>query len=270
MSRNLSYERVLKMIISSSVIGALSLAAILTFFAPIVILIVLCVKHTISPRPMWFGVLAFFLSQICIRLPILGALGKQSWFLTFAKQNLTAYIIMLAFTAALFEETARFIGARFCLKPAERRFRDAVAFGLGHGFCECILIAGLTEVSNLFACISLNGGGLSASNAAGVQVVATLAKLSAPMILIAIWERAAAVIFHLAATIFVFRGVREKKAVWYLVALAVHTVSDSVPSLVAGSNMILLEVISTVIAVPFLIIAVKMRPKFQEDHPIAV
>ena len=75
------------MLISSTIIGSLALAAVLTFLAPIIILIVLCAKRMISPKPMWFGVLAFFISQICLRLPILSVLKKQSWFLTFAKQR---------------------------------------------------------------------------------------------------------------------------------------------------------------------------------------
>lgn len=87
------------MLISSTIIGSLALAAVLTFLAPIIILIVLCAKRMISPKPMWFGVLAFFLSQICLRLPILSVLKKQSWFLTFAKQNTIVYIVAIAFTA---------------------------------------------------------------------------------------------------------------------------------------------------------------------------
>ena len=256
------------MMISSSVIGSLALAVILTFLAPIVVLIVLCVKRIISPKPMWFGALAFFVSQICLRLPVLSVLRKQGWFLTFARQNTIVYILALAFTAGLFEETARFIGARFCLKPTERRYRDAVAFGLGHGFCECVLIVGLTEISNLIACISLNSGALSLSGAAGTQTAAALAKITAPLVLMAIWERVSAVLFHLAATIFVFRGVRENKIGWYFLALAAHTVSDSVPSLIAGSNALLLESISFVISLLFVIYAVRMKPKFSEVRPL--
>ena len=256
------------MLISSTIIGSLALAAVLTFLAPIIILIVLCAKRMISPKPMWFGVLAFFISQICLRLPILNVLGKQNWFLTFAKQNTIAYIIVIAFTAGLFEETARFIGARFCLKPPERRYRDAVAFGLGHGFCECVLIVGLTEVSNLINCIALNSGALNPSSAAGAQFAAAMARVSAPLVLMAIWERVSTLMFHLAATIFVFRGVREKKIGWYLFALAAHTVTDSVPTLLAGSNAVLMEIILFAIGLLLLIFAVRMKPNFQEARPL--
>lgn len=250
--------------ISSAIIGSLAVAAVLTFLAPIIILIVLCAKRVISTKPMWFGVLAFFVSQICLRLPILSLLKNQSWFLTFSKQNAIVYIVAIAFTAGLFEETARFIGARFCLKPAERRYCDAVAFGLGHGFCECVLIVGLTEVSNLINCIALNSGALSTSSAVGAQVATTMAGISAPLVLMAIWERISTVMFHLAATIFVFRGVREKKIGWYLFALAAHTVADSVPTLLASSNVVLSEIITFAIGLLLMIFAVRMKPKFQE------
>ena len=259
------------MIISSSVIGALVLAVILTFLAPIIILIVLNKKNIISPKPMWFGVLAFFISQICLRIPILSVLAKQNWYVTFAQQDRTAYILLAAFTAGLFEETARFIGARFCLKPSERRYRDAVAFGLGHGFCECVLLVGLAaEVTNLVNCLLLNSGAVNLSNPTGAQLAAVLTKqLSVPAILMAIWERVGTVIFHLSATIFVFRGVQEKKIGWYFVALAAHTVVDSVPTLIAGSNMLLNDSIIFAISLVLLVFAVRMKPKFEEVRPLA-
>lgn len=253
------------MTVPSVTVCSLALAAALTFLAPVILLIVLCVKRIIAPKPMWFGVLAFFVSQICLRLPILSALGKQSWFLAFAKQNTTVYLIALAFTAGLFEETARYAGARFCLKPAERGYRDAVAFGLGHGFCECILIVGLTEVSNLATCLLLNSGALSPSGTAGAPIAAAMAKLTAPLILMAVWERVSTVMFHLAATVLVFRGVRDHQIGWYFLALAAHTVVDSVPSLIAGSNMLLLESVSFLISLLLLIFAVRMKPRFQQS-----
>lgn len=258
------------MIISSSVIGALVLAVILTFLAPIIILIVLNKKHIISQKPMWFGVLAFFISQICLRLPILSVFAKQSWYVTFTQQNRTVYILLTAFTAGLFEETARFIGARFCLKPSERKYRDAVAFGLGHGFCECVLLIGLVgEVSNLVNCLLLNSGAVNLSSPTGIQLAVLTKQLTVPGILMAIWERVGTVIFHLSATIFVFRGVREKKIGWYFLALAAHTVADSVPTLVSGSNMLLLESISFAFSLVLLIFAIRMKPKFEEARPLA-
>lgn len=255
--------------IPSSTVGMLALAAVLTFLAPIVVLAVLCVRRVIAPKPMWFGVLAFFVSQVCLRLPILSALAKQSRVQAFASQNKVVYALIVAFSAGLFEETARYFGARFCLKPAERRYRDAAAFGLGHGFCECVLIVGLGELSNLAACAALNSGALSAATPAGAQAAAALAKVTAPLVLMAVWERVSTVMFHFAATVFVFRSVRERKLGWYLLALAAHTVTDFFPALIPASSALLTELLLFAVSLLLLFLAVRMKPKFRDARPIA-
>lgn len=257
------------MTISSSVIGMLIFASFATLILPIVILLVLCLKHKISQKPMWFGVLAFFISQICIRLPILSVLRTQSWFSAFAKQNATVYLILLAFTAGLFEETARYIGARFCLKQKQREYRDAIGFGLGHGFCECILIVGMTEISNLTACIMVNSGMLTSSTAVGKQTITALLSITVPAVFMAVWERVSTVLFHVFQTVLIFRGVREGKIGWYFLALATHTVVDSVPFLLAGSNSWLYEFILFAVAILCLIYILKVKPKFQQFESAA-
>lgn len=253
------------MIISAPIIGTLIFATIATLILPIVILLVLCLRHKISQKPMWFGVLAFFVSQACLRLPLLSVLRTQSWFIAFSKQNTIFYVILLAFTAGLFEETARYIGARFCLKK-EREYRDAIGFGLGHGFCECILVVGLTEFSNLTTCLMINSGVLTASTAVGKQTINVLLTITTSVLLMAVWERISTVFFHVFATVLIFRGVREGKIYWYLLALAAHTIVDSVPILVAGSNLPLYESIIFAAGVLGLIYVLKAKPKFQNSE----
>lgn len=257
------------MTISSSVIGMLIFASLATLVLPVVILLVLCFKHKISPKPMWFGVLAFFVSQICLRLPILSVLKTQAWFISFAKHDTTVYIFLLAFTAGLFEETARYVGAKFCLKK-EHAYRDAIGFGLGHGFCECILIVGLTEISNLTACLMVNTGALTASTAAGKQTINVLLSLTITALFMAVWERVSTVLFHVFETVLIFRGVRESKIRWYFLALAAHTIVDSVPMLAARSNPWLYESIIFAVGILGLVYVLKVKPKFQNMEPAAV
>ncbi|MGC7323224.1 hypothetical protein RBA16_27410, partial [Mycobacteroides abscessus subsp. massiliense] len=64
----------------------------------------------------------------------------------------------------------------------------------------------------------------------------------------------------------IFRAVREGKIYWYLLALAAHTIIDSVPILVAGSNLLLYESIIFVAGVLGLIYVLKAKPKFQNPE----
>lgn len=255
--------------VSSSVIFAFAFAAVCTVVVPVVLLLVLCVKHKISQKPMWIGAAAFFVSQICLRLPILSVLGGQGWFREFAKNDFILYVVSLAFTAGLFEEGARYVGARFLLKN-QREFRDAVAFGLGHGLCEAVTIVGLAEVSNLVFCLTLNGGSLAALSGPTKAAADAILAVAPSTIYWAVWERVFTVMFHVFATVLVFRAVRERKIRYWFFALAAHTLTDFVtPLLTKYGNNLLTEGAVFLFGTVGLWLALRMRPAFRQTAPDA-
>ncbi|WP_411675934.1 YhfC family intramembrane metalloprotease [Caproicibacter sp.] len=252
--------------ISLSVLLAFAFAAVCTLIVPAILLFVLCLKRKISQKPMWIGAAAFFVSQICLRLPILSALGKQGWFQAFAKNNFIPYVIALAFTAGLFEEGARYLGARYLLKK-QRAFRDAVAFGLGHGLCETVLLVGLTEVSNLIFCLMLNNGTLPASAPALKPAADALLAVAPYTAYMAVWERIFTVLFHVFASVLVFLGVREGKFRFWLYALAAHTLTDSViPLLMKYGTAWAGEFAVGIVGAAGLWLVFQMRPAFQKKE----
>ena len=89
---------------------AFGISSFFTLLFPIILMIVLVAKQKIAPRPLLIGMLAFFVSQILLRVPILNVLSTQSWFLSFAQQQMILYLVLLSSTAGLFEESARLIG----------------------------------------------------------------------------------------------------------------------------------------------------------------
>lgn len=216
--------------VSAPVIAGLFVSTAALLIAPIVLVLVLCLRKKISPKPMFLGFAAFFVSQICLRLPILQALGKVSWYQAFAHQTVL-YAVTICFTAGLFEESARYLCARFFLKR-QRAFRDAIGFGLGHGFCEVILIAGLTELNLLIYAEMLNSGVLHSlastlPEGSYQKLVTQLLALTPVTPYVAIWERFSAVLFHLFATVLIFRGINTGKVRYYFFAIAAHTLTDS-------------------------------------------
>ena len=72
---------------------AFGISSFFTLLFPIILMIVLVAKQKIAPRPLLIGMLAFFVSQILLRIPILNVLSMQSWFLSFAQQQMILYYL---------------------------------------------------------------------------------------------------------------------------------------------------------------------------------
>jgi len=210
--------------ISSSVFFAFILASVFTLIVPVAILVFLGVKKKIAGLPLLVGALAFFISQIVLRLPLMSVLSGQLWYRAFAA-NLIPYVLVLSLSAGLFEESARLGGALLLKK--HRSFKDVLSFGLGHAFCEVILLVGFTHISNIVLCVIANGanGALAATLPAGIleTAAAQLAAVAPAHIYLGIVERFSATLLHLFATVLVFKGVLEKKWYFYALAVAAHT-----------------------------------------------
>jgi uncharacterized membrane protein YhfC len=220
------------MTVSNSTILAYAIGAFATTLLPILILVVLGIRKKLSVKPMFIGVLAFFVSQVVLRLPILSVLGMQPWFKSFATDHYVLYVALIGgLTAGLFEETARYLGTKFILKN-QRGYRDAISFGLGHGFCEAIIITGLTFINYLVYCIMINGGTFDSIAKAmpgdtAQQLIFVLTATTAGSIYIGILERVFAVTFHVFATVLIFKGIKTNKIGYYFLAVLAHTILNS-------------------------------------------
>lgn len=222
--------------VSQEVVVSFCVALLMTTLAPVALLIVLGARRKLTAAPLFLGAAAFFVSQMLLRMPILSALSTQKWFQGFAA-NTIPYVLVLSLSAGLFEESARLGGA--LLLKRHRTFRDAVSFGLGHGICEVILLAGMTHLNNVLFCLVINSG--SAQALAGVLPAGTLEQVTAQLMAVTpaavywgILERVSAVLFHLFATVLVFEGVVRRKAGYYLLAVGAHTLFNVAGVLLAG------------------------------------
>lgn len=214
------------MTVSIPLILAFALGLLLTLVLPVVLLIVLGFRKKIAVRPLLLGFLSFFLSQIVLRINLLHLLAAAPWYQTTIAANALLQVLFLSVTAGLFEESARLAGAKILKRVA---FRDAVSFGLGHGFCEMILLVGLGHLSNLIVSVTMGlpviGDyfieHLPADQYA--QLMAAFGSATVSGVLLGILERLSAVLFHLFATVLVFRGVVKGQSLRYLLlAIAAH------------------------------------------------
>jgi uncharacterized membrane protein YhfC len=99
--------------VSFGVILGLSISLIVCIALPLVPFIIMQAKKLRISRAFLFGVLAFFISQIVLRIPLLQLIGQTFWFQTLA-MNPVPYGLFLGITAGLFEEFARFVACGCC------------------------------------------------------------------------------------------------------------------------------------------------------------
>lgn len=222
----------------------LIVSIVVCFALPIVSFWVMQKKKLKIGRAFFTGVLAFSVSQVLIRIPLLNVLG-QTTFMQQLSQNIVPYGLLLAFTAGLFEEVARFLFCKLMLKK-NRRYADAVAFGFGHGGIEAILLVGFTLISSLVLYIAMNNGTLTAlvGEATAAAVAEQLGALTPIDSLLGGVERIFAVMMHIAFSIMVFTGfVRNQPGKYLVLAILTHTVVDAVvvivPSFIPMSSLAL-------------------------------
>lgn len=258
--------------ISSGVTVALWIGIAAVIIAPITASIVLLVKRRIHPASFFCGFGAFAVSQFILRMPLLSLLSLQPWYAKFAAG--TAGLIALALSAGLFEETARLICAK-CILKNHRRKNDVIGFGLGHGFCEAILLVGLSYASYLMLIPFINSGSFEKMIAGTVPdeqvklIMTTFEQLSASTIILGIIERVSAVMFHITATTLIFTGVRRKKsALFWLYAVLAHTFFNLIAVLIP--NIYIAEAVLLILGIAGIYLTIRLTDSYHKEDAAAV
>jgi uncharacterized membrane protein YhfC len=132
------------------------------------------------------------------------------------------YAVYGAFAAGIFEETGRFIGFKFLLRGRER-WEDGVAYGIGHGGIESLLIGGAAAAQNLYLSLMMRAGSLPE---AFEQFRSALADTAPYLFLISGVERMFAMALQVALSLLVLYGVREKKFRYIIYAVLIHAAVD--------------------------------------------
>ena len=267
--------------VSGLSIVAMIVTLLICMVVPFLAVIIYAAKN--KGKGVWIawlvGAAGFFIMQIIIRTPILSLLSLSPGFVKFANDYYVVYILILAFTAALFEVVARFVGAIILKK--KQCYEVAVGAGLGHGGIEAIFLIGMTYVNNLLYSVMINTGTfdtmVDSSAQMGVDVQAlldvktSLVETSPAMFLLAGYERILTMILHVAMTVLVFYFVSKKKSfVGVLLCLLIHTVIDFVPAFVISllsANMAYIVVYAflTVMALAGIAMVISIGKKWKKE-----
>ena len=195
-------------------------------------------------------VLESVLHQLVLKGPHGGSImGNTYWFALYG-----------GLAAGIFEETGRFLSMKFLMKKEPTAPLPGIAYGIGHGGAEMLLIFGLTMISNLVMSIMINAGQTDtllaqAPAEASAQLQAqfdALQSLTAGTALTGLWERFSALLLQLGLSILVWVAVRKGgKWMWlFPAAILLHALVDAGAVLLQKSvGMVPLELIVTAEAV---------------------
>lgn len=224
--------------VNISAIFTMIITLLITLAGPVAILLYYGLRH--RKQGVWsawgLGALGFFVTQVIIRIPILQTLSQSSGFVSFANSHYIVYVLILAFTAGLFELTGRYVVAKLMSKNLT--YRRSVAAGLGHGGIEALVIVGMTYINNVLYSFMINTGAFDALidqiAAMGmdiypyVSIKQTLIETPAYLYLFAGYERVLTMITHLAMSLIVCYFVAKKQDLkGCLICLLLHTLLDS-------------------------------------------
>lgn len=132
------------------------------------------------------------------------------------------YTLYGALAAGIFEETARLFGFKVMLKGKSDR-ACPVAYGIGHGGIEVILVLAVSYVVFLLIKLGFPMGD-EAATAAMREVVDGL---STSTIALAMFERIPTMLIHIGLSMIVFVAVRQKGKIWlYFLAIVLHALVD--------------------------------------------
>ena len=190
-----------------------------------------------------FIVFALVLEQIVHQIVLKGPHGA-------AIQNNTLYFAIYGgLMAGLFEETGRFLSMKFLLKKEPTTVKPALAYGIGHGGVEMIIVFGFTMISYLAMAFMMKAGQTDtlfgqAPAEAQEQIQATVSQLTDASVgdwLMGLWERFSALILHLSLSVLVWAAVRKGgKWLWlFPAAILLHALVDGLAVILSKSATML-------------------------------
>lgn len=254
--------------VSTASIIAMFIVLIICFGLPIGLVIYFYKKERIALVAVAVGALVFLVTQILIRIPILSYLSTLQWYQQMAA-NLLIIALFVSLTAGIFEEVGRYFGFKLFLKK-HLSWKNGVAFGIGHGGIEAIVLTGLTYINNLVYSVMINTGTFAETIAPQIgpefanYIETQLVELPFYMFLVAGLERAFAIVVHIALSLVVLLAVTKGKTIYLLYAILLHA-AVNLPAVIVpglGYNILYVELYLLVLAVIGIIFIKRSRHSF--------
>ena len=218
--------------------------AVLGIAVPVCLSVYLVRKHharlsTILIGAGTFILFALVLESIMHQLVLKGPHGAS------ILDNTLRYAIYGGLAAGVFEETGRFLSMKFLMKKEPSAPLPGVAYGIGHGGVEMLIIFGITMINNLVISALINSGQTDVIfSKVPVEAVEQLRSQLDQLQTIGVGT----LVLHLGLSMMVWVAVRKGgKWLWlFPAAIALHAIVDAGAVLLQKSaGMVPLELIVT-------------------------
>ncbi|MCJ7841573.1 YhfC family intramembrane metalloprotease [Lederbergia sp. NSJ-179] len=239
---------------------------------PIALVIIFKKKFGISLYVLLIGMATFLVFALLLEnIPHTYFLAGNATTSEWLKNNPWLYMLYGGLMAGLFEETGRFIMMKYVLKKY-RDWKDGLSFGLGHGGFEAVVLVGISSIGTLVMAIMINNGSFDSilSVDPSLQIVKDQLTGSAALVWLGGIERISAIAIQLGLSILVMYGVKNRKIIFYFLAILIHAIIDFPPALYQTGmieNIFVVEIIIAIIAVIAIVWIVKSRRLFKESGP---
>lgn len=225
-------------------------------------------KEKISIKPVIVGIVTFlFFTQVL----------EKSLHMVVMKNNLfttaISFTIYGALAAGIFEEVGRFIMFKVFLKN-NRKWKDGIAFGIGHGGIEAIFIGVISTINSIAMAALINAGTFEktlGSKLPPESIAQLKATLTGPshVFLAAGFERTFAFIIQIALTMIVLYAIRSRKIIYLFAAIILHALIDVPAALYQTkiiTNLWALEGFLLIYAVISLLYIIKSKKIFRDAN----
>lgn len=254
--------------ISNSVILGLVVNAALCIGFPILLIIYAQKKYSKIAGPVVFGAMCFMISQVVLRIPLITSLlPSMMWYQTMSVKYPILYFVFLGLTAGIFEEVGRYVFIKIFMKK-NHRYGDALAFGIGHGSVEAVLLVGINAVTMIVFANMINAGTFTAEltslPAESIDMITSNLLATTPLLAyLGGVERVFTIIFHIGLTMLVFHGILADKGIRNLfIAIFIHALVDALAGILPTYfhvSVIFVEVIIAVFAIGAYIYSKKIK-----------
>ncbi len=223
--------------INNEVIAGVATGALIAILLPFVLFFALRRRFDLRGWNVFIGAIVFVVMVVVLEAALHVYVLKlnpvtKAWF----DANGYAFAVYAALAAAVFEETGRYIALRFFARPVPGS-GTPIAYGLGHGGAEAVLIGlniGIIAVLGyLVSTGQLDTLHLDAKSADAIKsAVAGLKDATFFQSLLGGLERISAIILQLGLSFIVWHAVTTRRIAFYFLAVAFHFAFDFPAALV--------------------------------------
>ncbi|WP_300348079.1 YhfC family glutamic-type intramembrane protease [Clostridium sp.] len=248
-------------VVSISLVVSLFLNVFICFLIPLVASGYFIFKKKRYMKALFIGGLTFLISQIFLRIPLIkNVLSNMNWYIEISVLYPILYIMFLSLSAGVFEEIGRYLAFKIVLKN-NKRWIDGIAFGIGHGGIEAIILLGIPSLITLVKVISLN---LGYSSKVNTEILIKLYSMNIEVLIGGV-ERILAIIIHVGLSLLILYGINKKEIRYLFIAIMLHGLVNFCAVFLGqlGGSVFIVECVIGIFALGFLIFTFKSKKIFE-------